>query len=227
MRPPRTAALIGAPTDIGAADRGACMGPEALRVAGIEAALRGRDLEVHDLGNLNGRPIPGSRRSTATATCPRWCAGTSWCTRACTASCRLGRLPVLLGGDHRLAHRLDQRRGAPLPRAGQEAARAVAGCARRLQHQPAVPERQHPRHAGGLPVRLRPEGADRHRRAHAGDRAPRGCARSASAASTRARSASCTSRGWTCSTCATSTRWACARRSSRPWLGWTATRTCT
>ncbi|MGB8377186.1 MAG: arginase, partial [Rhodanobacteraceae bacterium] len=27
--------LIGAPTDIGAADRGASMGPEALRVAGL------------------------------------------------------------------------------------------------------------------------------------------------------------------------------------------------
>jgi len=33
----RTASLIGAPTDIGASDRGASMGPEALRVAGIHA----------------------------------------------------------------------------------------------------------------------------------------------------------------------------------------------
>ncbi len=32
-------ALIGAPTDIGAGHRGSSMGPEALRVAGIEAAL--------------------------------------------------------------------------------------------------------------------------------------------------------------------------------------------
>jgi len=41
----RTASLIGAPTDIGASDRGASMGPEALRVAGIHAALtqRGAD----------------------------------------------------------------------------------------------------------------------------------------------------------------------------------------
>ena len=36
----RAATLIGAPTDVGAADRGASMGPEALRVAGLEAALR-------------------------------------------------------------------------------------------------------------------------------------------------------------------------------------------
>ncbi|MBC7655971.1 MAG: arginase family protein, partial [Frankiaceae bacterium] len=31
----RTIALIGAPTDIGAGHRGASMGPEALRVAGL------------------------------------------------------------------------------------------------------------------------------------------------------------------------------------------------
>jgi hypothetical protein len=33
--------LIGAPTDIGAGTRGASMGPEALRVAGLQAALEG------------------------------------------------------------------------------------------------------------------------------------------------------------------------------------------
>ena len=49
------ATLIGAPTDVGAADRGASMGPEALRVAGLLAALRARDLEVVDLGNLSGQ----------------------------------------------------------------------------------------------------------------------------------------------------------------------------
>ncbi|MDO9313953.1 MAG: arginase family protein, partial [Burkholderiaceae bacterium] len=35
----RTISLIGAPTDIGAGARGASMGPEALRVAGLRAAL--------------------------------------------------------------------------------------------------------------------------------------------------------------------------------------------
>jgi len=32
--------LIGAPTDVGAGDRGASMGPEALRVAGLQSALQ-------------------------------------------------------------------------------------------------------------------------------------------------------------------------------------------
>src|ERR1700681_1660745 len=54
----RTASLIGAPTDVGAADRGASMGPEALRVAGLATALRERELEVLGLGNLNGPGNP-------------------------------------------------------------------------------------------------------------------------------------------------------------------------
>ena len=46
--------LIGAPTDIGAGHRGASMGPEALRVAGIAEALTQRGIEVIDRGNLTG-----------------------------------------------------------------------------------------------------------------------------------------------------------------------------
>ena len=55
-RPPTTVRLIGVPTDIGASVRGASMGPEAMRVAGLQQALE-----------------------------------------------RLGRLPLLMGGDHCLA----------------------------------------------------------------------------------------------------------------------------
>ena len=47
---------------------------------------------------------------------------------------------------------------------GKQAARAVARRARRLQHQRAVAERQHARHAGRVPVRLRAARADRDRR---------------------------------------------------------------
>ena len=54
----RTVALIGAPTDIGAGHRGASMGPEALRVAGLAEALRERGLEVIDKGNLAGPVNP-------------------------------------------------------------------------------------------------------------------------------------------------------------------------
>ncbi|MGE5866332.1 MAG: arginase family protein, partial [Rhizobacter sp.] len=50
--------IIGAPTDIGAGSRGASMGPEALRVAGIQEALQAQGLEVVDRGNLVGPANP-------------------------------------------------------------------------------------------------------------------------------------------------------------------------
>jgi arginase len=50
--------LIGAPTDIGAGHRGASMGPEALRVAGLEKALKARGFDVIDSGNLSGPVNP-------------------------------------------------------------------------------------------------------------------------------------------------------------------------
>ena len=50
--------LIGAPTDIGAGARGASMGPEALRVAGILEILQSHGLTVVDRGNLVGPANP-------------------------------------------------------------------------------------------------------------------------------------------------------------------------
>jgi arginase len=100
---PRAAALIGAPTDVGAADRGASMGPEALRVAGLAAALAARDLEVHDLGNLAGPgnpwlPAHDGYRHLAEVT--RW---NELVHHAVRAELVAGRLPILLGGDHCLS----------------------------------------------------------------------------------------------------------------------------
>ena len=54
----KTVSLIGAPTDVGASVRGAGMGPDALRVAGIGDALRNHGLGVIDRGNLAGPPNP-------------------------------------------------------------------------------------------------------------------------------------------------------------------------
>jgi len=98
----RTASLIGAPTDVGAADRGASMGPEALRVAGLEAALRQRELEVLDLGNLSGpgnpwEPPRGGYRHLEQVV--RW---NELVHEAVYGQLQGGRLPILLGGDHSL-----------------------------------------------------------------------------------------------------------------------------
>ena len=67
-RPAPAISLIGAPTDIGAGARGASMGPEALRVAGLQAALEGRGLQVDMqakrfqlLADVKGRYAPARR----------------------------------------------------------------------------------------------------------------------------------------------------------------------
>ena len=98
--PPRAVSLIGAPTDVGAGVRGAAMGPEALRVADIGPILEGLGLEVVDRGNLAGPPNPwqapvdGYRHLGAVVAWNRLVHD------AVHAELALGRLPVLLGGDH-------------------------------------------------------------------------------------------------------------------------------
>ncbi|HUA89046.1 MAG TPA: arginase [Steroidobacteraceae bacterium] len=103
MSPRRAAALIGAPTDVGAADRGASMGPEALRVAGLEAALRSRDLDVHDLGNLHGPGNPAGPARDGYRHLPEVARWNELVHEAVYGQLRQGRLPILLGGDHCLS----------------------------------------------------------------------------------------------------------------------------
>jgi len=103
MRQFPNVSLIGAPTDIGAGDRGASMGPEALRVAGIAEALQARGLQVEDRGNLFGPlnpwlpPSAGYRHLTQVVEWNREVM------RAVSAELAANRLPILLGGDHCLA----------------------------------------------------------------------------------------------------------------------------
>lgn len=99
--PPVT--LIGAPTDVGAGARGSSMGPEALRVAGLDKSLRRLGRTVIDRGNLHGPSNPEIERREGYRHLPEVLA---WCTVARDAvyqSLAAGELPVLLGGDHCLA----------------------------------------------------------------------------------------------------------------------------
>jgi arginase len=100
---PKRVSTIGAPTDVGASARGASMGPEALRVAGLIATLEGQGVEVVDRGNLSGPGNPGlpavdGYRHLAEVT--RW---NHLVHDAVYRELEAGRLPVLLGGDHSLA----------------------------------------------------------------------------------------------------------------------------
>ncbi len=95
--------LIGAPTDIGADNRGGSMGPEALRVAGLPEALERLGYSVTDRGNLigpanpNRDPVDGYRHLEETAV---W---SELARDAVRSGLDNGRLPILLGGDHSLA----------------------------------------------------------------------------------------------------------------------------
>jgi arginase len=92
--------LIGAPTDIGAGDRGALMGPDALRIAGLGEALLARGVDVADRGNLDGPrnpwlgPVDGYRHLEQVVAWNRTVMD------AVAAELRDGRLPIMMGGDH-------------------------------------------------------------------------------------------------------------------------------
>ena len=95
--------LIGVPTDIGAGDRGASMGPEALRVAGIAEALQARGLSVADRGNLFGPLNPWLPPSAGYRHLPQVVEWNREVLRAVSAELDAGRLPIVLGGDHCIA----------------------------------------------------------------------------------------------------------------------------
>jgi arginase len=96
----RNISLIGAPTDIGAGARGARMGPEALRVAGLQAALEAHGAQVQDLGNLAGPPNPWLPPVDGYRHLPQVVAWNRAVHEAVLAELRRGQLPILLGGDH-------------------------------------------------------------------------------------------------------------------------------
>ncbi len=95
--------LIGAPTDIGAGARGSSMGPEAMRVAGLQATLEGHGLAVTDHGNVSGPanpwlpPVNGYRHLAEVAA---WNRGVH---EAVYSALSEDEMPLLMGGDHCLA----------------------------------------------------------------------------------------------------------------------------
>jgi arginase len=96
----RRASLIGVPTDVGASDRGASMGPEAMRVAGIGAMLVRRGVEVRDCGNVSGPANPGSLPVDGYRHLDEVSAWNEAAHDAVFAELQEGRLPIMLGGDH-------------------------------------------------------------------------------------------------------------------------------
>ena len=95
--------LIGAPTDVGAGTRGASMGPEAMRVAGLQATLETHGLTVTDSGNLGGPANPWLAPREGYRHLAEVVAWNRVVHEAVHAALHAGQLPILLGGDHCLA----------------------------------------------------------------------------------------------------------------------------
>ncbi|WP_297908605.1 arginase [Thiomonas sp.] len=100
MPAPRVVRLIGAPTDVGASVRGASMGPEAMRVAGLAPALQAQGLRVHDAGNLAGPGNPWEPARDGWRHLEQVVQWNRAVRDAVAEALRAGELPMLLGGDH-------------------------------------------------------------------------------------------------------------------------------
>ena len=96
----RSVSLIGVPTDIGAGERGASMGPEALRVADLTKALRSHGVDVVDRGNLSGPPNPWLPPVDGYRHLNEVVAWNQVTHDAVYAELKAGRMPIMLGGDH-------------------------------------------------------------------------------------------------------------------------------
>lgn len=102
---PRTVALVGAPLDLGAGGRrGVDMGPSALRLAGLHAALTALGFRVEDFGNVAVEQMerlrPGSARMKYLPQIAATCAAVAERVKSAAAA---GKLPFVLGGDHSVA----------------------------------------------------------------------------------------------------------------------------
>ncbi|WP_051335030.1 arginase [Bradyrhizobium sp. Ai1a-2] len=98
-------ALLGAPIDMGASQRGTLMGPAALRTAGLATLLESLDFDVVDYGDLSVTEIEDlTDRPPAKANhyreIQRW---TRVLSHRGYEIAQTGALPIFLGGDHTLS----------------------------------------------------------------------------------------------------------------------------
>lgn len=103
-RTPQTISVIGAPLDLGAGRRGVDMGPSAMRAAGLDARLESLGYRVEDLGNVAVEQQESLRVGSENARYLKPIAATCRALAALVErAMRLGRFPLVLGGDHSVA----------------------------------------------------------------------------------------------------------------------------
>jgi arginase len=104
-RAPRRIALIGAPIDMSASQRGTLMGPAALRTAGLMTVLESLGFGVTDHGDVSFADIadladPPPQNANHYRDIQRW---TRELSRKGYELARSGAIPIFLGGDHSLS----------------------------------------------------------------------------------------------------------------------------
>lgn len=98
-----TCILIGAPVEAGTGRRGADMGAQAFRAAGLAEALRDLGLDVRDYGSLAIAPVaPRTHPNAAIRDLAEIAAWTEVIERVAYETAGQG-MPIFLGGDHSLA----------------------------------------------------------------------------------------------------------------------------
>ncbi len=104
---PNRIALSGFPVDAGAGQRGACMGPAALRIAGLPEALRALGFDVVDHGDLpEPEPVdiaPAPEHGLRIHALPLLAAWTRAIATHVVATAREDTIPIFLGGDHSIS----------------------------------------------------------------------------------------------------------------------------
>ena len=103
LRGTKAVTLIGAPADLGAGIRGAALGPQSLRSAGLEQLLRESCLQVVAAEDVRGPGYPDELQASncrCLSTICRWCEAVR---ESVGKGLARGYLPVLLGGDHSLS----------------------------------------------------------------------------------------------------------------------------
>lgn len=97
--------IIGVPFDLGASRRGSRLGPQAIRAAGLQAALGSLGHTVRDFGDVRAGTDGGDAPDAASPAhhldaVRQTCASLA---DAVEASLRSGAFPLIIGGDHSLA----------------------------------------------------------------------------------------------------------------------------
>lgn len=93
-------AVIGAPCDVAAGLRGASLGPEAIRIAGLAHRLQGLGHQVHDYGDLAGPRNPEQPAVDGYRHLPEVVTWARTIRDAVGEALAQGEFPLLLGGDH-------------------------------------------------------------------------------------------------------------------------------